>query len=198
MTTPLSATGRLTAQYVISGKTHKWHAYCRNIQAVGGSFNINSRTLDANDLVWTAVADRLGAVLNNMLPVGATYASFLLEKFISPVWVVQDVRTVTCTPSSTVAALATQNTIVFRDTQLHKVKVVLLETIEVAPQHFVTPTGGDSAFDSFIGFFLSTASVPEDPYNWMVGRSNQYLNTQPFVGATVTLNRKMRRVRGLT
>jgi hypothetical protein len=78
-----------------------------------------------------------------------------------------------------------------------KLKVVTLEPSQTAPQHGVSPTGGDASMDNWISAFLSSGTTTNHAYRWVVSHRDLYLNTSPFVGYTVSLNRKIRRRRGL-
>lgn len=196
MSTPLSATGRITCPYVVSGKTHKAHFYCRGIAPVGGSFNINSRTLDANDIVWTDAAERATFVTMVCAGTAVTPGDQILEKLIGGVWVPQAFHTSAQSATGGTIQLATQLTLYFRDITFKKVKCVLMETIQVVPYHSIDPLAGDVNMDALIKAFTVDHLNANDPFVWMVGRSNQYLNTASFVSATTTHNRKMRRARG--
>lgn len=196
MATSLSATGRITIAYVYSGFTHKCRGFVRGLAPVGGSYNINSRTLDANDIVWTDAASALAGAMSNILTTSHTYAGATLEQWDGTVWVPRAVSSPTPGLSAGTVYPATQVTVVLRDLNLKKVKIVVMETNEISPQHFVAGTAGDTNFDNFLAPFLSSTATAA-PFNWLVGRGNQYLNVAPFVGATVTLNRKLRRRRGL-
>lgn len=197
MSTTLSATGRITIPYSYSGINHKARFYCRGIQAVGGSFNINSRTLDANDIVWTDAAQAAAQCVNNYLGIVANIGQAVLEKLIGGLWQAQAYFTVTPIGTTGGQQATSQLTIVLRDRLAHPVKVVFLEGKQVPPQHWATPFGGDADLDNVVHYLVDTTLSANSPFAWMVGRSNQYLNDTPFVGATVSLNRKLRRRRGL-
>ena len=198
MATPLSALGRITQPYTINGITHKARVYVRNPQLVGSVWMINSRTTDANDVVWTDAALAWAQSIGSVTPTAGTFGTALLETRSGSVWTTVDTYTPTVTTQTGSTNVAGQITLVLRDVLFHKVKVVVMEGNETYPQHLVSPTGGDSTFDGFINEYLPTFAGTTPLYKWLVGRGNQYLSTAPFVGATVTLNRKIRRRRGLT
>ncbi len=198
MSQPLIATGRLLWTYTYSGITHKLIAYVRNVQAVGGSWNINSRTTDANDLLWTLAAEALEQSVSYLLANSVAGGDVLLQTLAAGVWnTLATYSPVTSHAVGTTVPVA-QSTMVLRDTNFKKVKVVVMEPNQAAPQHWVSPLGGDANMDNFTKQWMSTFTVSNAPYNWQVGRGNQYLSTSPFIGITVTLNKKLRRARGYT
>lgn len=190
--------GRIVVPYTVDGLTHKVRFYARNPQAVGGSFNVNSRALDNNDIVWTAALARVTLAMSNIMPSGAVWGSAFLEKFDGSVWNALAFSTPTDAMTGSGYQKATQLTMVLRDTAGKKLKVVWLEMTKVAPVHFTSPTGGDVDMDALIAPFVAGGGNASDPYNWQVSHRNLYVNTSPFVGMTITLNRKVRRRRGLT
>ena len=198
MSVPLSATGRIVLTYADAGLSHKVHYFCRGITAVGGTFNINTYSVDANDLAWHDAVTATASYVNLMLSANRTWEPARLEKFVSGVWQLVDVYSFSSTAGGGTLQPATQQTYTFLDKQYHKVKIVLLDTIKTAPQHFATPTGGDANFDTFIAAHIPGSAGAGDPGNWMVSRGNQYLASSPFIACTVTLNRRVRRRRGLT
>jgi hypothetical protein len=198
MSTALLATGRITQPYTIGGVTHKARAYVRGLTLGGGIWRVNSRTLDENDIVWSDAANQFANNIGNLCDASTVFGAALLEQIVDGVWVTQDVFTVTVTTKTGTYKPATQVTMVLRDINFKKVKVVVMEGTEAAPQHINGPTDGGTQMDLFTHEFGSTHTNANASYVWMVGRGNQYLATSPFVGLTVTLNRKIRRRRGLT
>ena len=199
MSQPLLAEGRMILPYTVDGLPHKMFAYLRNPQPVGGTYNVNSRTLDANDQPWKNCAEAWFQSVSYLFS-GTLTASgdILLQRFIDNVW--QPTETYTPVTSNAAGSYkpGTQVTVVLRDSAFKQIKIVMLETSEISPQHFIQIAGGDAAFDNMIKQFTSTATISPAPYIFMVSRGNRYINTTPFIGATVTLNRKVRRARGLT
>ena len=197
MSQPLVATGRLKVQITVNSLIHTLHAYVRNIQTAGSSFNINSRATDSNDLDWKDAAEGWFESLTYAAPAGITASDITLEQLVSLVWTPLATFTPTVSNESGTALPAGQITLVLRDKLFKKVKVLFLEGNQGAPQHWNSPTGGNAAMQNFTKQWLSTFTVTHAPYNWQVGRSNQFLAASPFVGYTVALNRKLRRRRGL-
>lgn len=188
--------GRITFNYIVSGLSHKTRFYCRNPQVAGSTFNINTRTLDENDLDWVDAVTGLNTDLDNVMGTAVTMGEAQLDKWDGTVWQPLATTTPTFLGSSTAQSCA-QLTVVLRDTELKKVKVVVMEPSQPAPQHSISATGGDASMDNFIAGFLSTGTTPDKAFNWMVSHRNLYLAVSPFIGFTVCLNRKVRRRRGL-
>src|SRR5690348_16755116 len=89
--------GRITLPVSIDGHTHKVRHYCRNVQAVGSTFNVNSRATDANDQDWQAVADSLAALLANFYATATTFGNMSLERWSGAVWELKQFHTPTTT-----------------------------------------------------------------------------------------------------
>jgi hypothetical protein len=188
---------RITMPYTVDGFNHKCRLYGRNVQPVSGSFNINSRNVDDNDQVWTDAAAGMEYAVSCILPSAVTYSPFLLEKWDGAVW--EPLANTTLTPTNATGSYvkASQATVTFKDTDLLKLKLVVVEGTEALAQKFRSVTGGDGAFDLLIAEFLSTHTGTHAPYVWAVSHRNRYLSTSPFVSASVWPNRKIARRRGV-
>lgn len=199
MAQDLIATGRIVQPYTVDGQPHRFVAYVRNIQFSGGNYFINSRTLDDNDTDWEDAAEGLFQALSYLMSGTLTSnADAGLEEKVDEQWNPLAFYTPVTSNAAGSYKVATQSTVVLRDTAFKKMKIIQMETTEAAPQHFTQIAGGDTAYDNYIKQWTSGATVPTPPFSWQVSRGNRYINTAPFVGATVALNRKIRRARGLT
>jgi len=197
MTPPLVAASRIVLPININGLVHKLRVYARNATLVGTDWMINTRETDANDLAWAdAVAD-LAAAVSFLLPTTASANAAILEKRTGDLWNPVDFVVVPLPNKGGTSVAASQITLVMRDTTFYKVKVVVMEGIIDGPGRY-------PSFDTLTGALLNMASEWDDthtldnaPWRWQVGRDNEYLLDNPFVGLTITFNRKMRRARGL-
>ncbi len=200
MSTPLSAGGRITLPYTIANLQHKLRVFVRNPTAVGGSFNINSRSVDANDIVWTDALNDLATAVSYLMGTGFSFGDGVLEKQTGGIYTALATATPSYTDhSSGTAYYAWQATFVLRDVLLKKVKIVHLEGDLGAHAHSASRAAIPQAgYISFIKEFMSDHVLTNAPYVWVVGKGNQYLNTSPFVGFTNAGNRRVRRRRGLT
>lgn len=196
MATSLLASGRIMIPYTVSGKTHKVHCYVRGLTAVGGTFNINSRALDANDLVWTDVAQRLWVDFAAFLPSGSAGGTAQLQKLVGNLWQIQAAVALTGGAAAGTLVPGSQITITLRDRNFKHVKFVLVDVNEVVPQKLANQTAGGTTFDGFLSAMCVGTSNVNDPFNWLVGRGNQYLADAAFVSTTVDINRRAKRARG--
>lgn len=198
MTHAIIATGRIVTPYTLNGLTHVHHCYVRNPQSVGGVWQINSRTLDENDTLFSDACEGLAHCIGGVAPSTLTWGQQLLQTLSGGVWTTVATHQTSMGVTNQAYKPATEITVVLRDKLLNRFKFVLLEQCEAAPQHFVDPTAGDVYFDALLVDITSKPSTPVTPWVWMVSKYNQYLITDPVVGVTVTVNRKVRRARGLT
>lgn len=200
MATTLGAVGRIVIPYTFSGISHALRVYVRNPQVVGGTYNINSRTLDENDEDWTLCADDLATAFSYVAGTDWVFGQARLELRDGLLWSIGALHTLSMTNHAVSSApYATQFTLVLRDILFRKVKVVALETVPLWLNHDVSWAGMVNANEkAFAREFLSNHVLTHAPYIWMVGRGNQYLNLTGFVGATASVNRRIRRRRGLT
>lgn len=200
MATPLSATGRISIPYTVAGKLHYQRVFVRGITPVGATYNINSRTLDANDIDWQDAAEALVTAAATYL--GGTsviMGEAILEQFSDPVWEplqYHDVSGISLHAGT--YEPAHQVTLVLRDKAFKKVKVVLAEDLVTQLFHFTSEGAAQNLVPDWVKEFTQNNTLTTAPYIWMVGRSDQYLADNPLVGCTGTYNRKFRRARGLT
>lgn len=200
MSTPLSATGRIILPYTVGTLTHKFRVFVRNPQVSGSTFNINTRATDSNDLDWEDAADALYEVFTNLMASGFNIGDAVLEKFVGGVWIVQAVHAVSGTNNAggTVGE-AWQQTLVLRDLQFHKLKLVVLGGNAITLRHYPSLSAmTTTAAALFTKEFTPTNTLTNAPYNWVVGRGNQYIAPSGVVGMTFAPNRKLRRRLGLT
>lgn len=197
MSQPLLATGRIILPYTHVGFTHHLHAYVRNPQLVGAVWQINSRATDANDTPWTNAATALALSFSYLLQLTDVFGTVLFQTLVSAVWITQATTTVANVNGSGTGQAAAEGTLMLRDKLFKKVKVVVMEPNVVPPLKANTynPAGVDPG-NLFIRQWTPDFTIAVAPWNWQVGRGNQFLAQAPFVSEVFTLNRKMRRARG--
>lgn len=192
MATPLLATARITLPYTIAGIEHKVHLYVQEhgTTSIDGYLTINTRS---GNISWAAGiqqwADRYAVIApSDMVP-----GTAILEELAGSLWLpVQSYDIVDFTPTVTVHKNAEQDTLTLRDANFKKVRVIMMEGIIGAPAKTTNPS--ENGF--LLGYVNSGADV-NDPINWQVSRGNDFLSISPFVSFVTTLNRKLRRARGL-
>lgn len=191
---------RIVTNYTVSGVTHQNHAYAFDAGQVAGAWFLDGRASVGMDLPWEDCAARLADMINYAMYAGVSWGESILQRRSGLVWEPVDTTTVSPTPNSGVvfSAPGAQQTYVFRDELLNKFKWVTMEANEAAPQHWETPTGGDSAMDAIIASFIGSGTPDaHDPYQWIASKYKQRIKQDAFVGVTVDLNRKTLRARGL-
>lgn len=200
MAQPQLATGRIVQKYTINGMTHRLVANVRNPQNVGGTWKINSRTLDENDTAFGDAASGLWESMTYMFPESiAAIDSELWEK-VDNAWILRATSTPTGTNhGATTSYAASQVTLVLRDSAYFQLKVLALESPASLMFHYVSLASIGYAFiQNWAKQWTSSKTVTNAPYNWQVSDSNHYINAAGFVGCTSCFNRKLRRSRGLT
>lgn len=196
MSTPLLATGRMKIPYTATGQNHVMHCYVRGLTLVGSDWMINSRTLDANDTLWTDALERMAVAFEQITSSAVDGGIAELQKLEDGVWITVDTQPFTLADQIGTMVAASQYTLTLRDRNNKHVKVVVMEHTVGTPTHSIAITGPGTQGGLFNAMFGASAANAADPYNWLVGRGNQFLATNPFIAATTTFNRKLRRARG--
>lgn len=196
MAAPFNAASRIVFIYSVSGLYHLAHYYCRNAQDVGGTWKINSRALDENDITFHEAVDSLALGFEQIGSSTTGVGAAKLQKLEGANWIDKDVYTPAFTPNAATFNTASQFTLTLRDKGNYHVKVVVMEGRYGPGPALGYPTAGDVNMDAFIGYFTTSGSPGVYPFDWLVGRSNQYLATSPFIRGNISLNRKLRRARG--
>lgn len=197
MSGPTLGIARITQPYTVSGLTHVCRMYCTNPQLVAGVWRVDARPSLGGDANWEAVADSFAATLSYMLATGVTPGTALFEELSSTGWLPRDTHTTTFPNLSGSTATASQMTLTLRDTNFTRPKIVLMEVNNPGPLKFTSPGAGGANVDDFIEEFTSAGSLSANPYAMMVNQHEFFLQDSPFVSATITYNRKIRRARGL-
>lgn len=205
MATPLTASYRMSFQYVVSSYTHVIRHYVRAV-IVGGDYKVVLKD-GVTQITPQQCADGMGNALDNLFQTAnPASAAWTLEHLSGMAWnPVATGGTATESGVSTAPALASQITLVLRDTSFKKVKAVVMESTVKPPYHFNvlgSNTGALHNFSSLLWAFCleydADTGELNPPQKWVVSRGNDYLQDHPFVGVTGDLNDKIRRGRGLT
>lgn len=199
MSTPLSASGRIVVPYTADGLTHRCVAYVRNPQLVGGVYQINSRTTDANDTTFAHAADGMIETMSYLFATTVAFSAAILELLSGIVWTPVATHTFGGTDhtSGTTIVSAIQQTLTLRDVNFKKVRVITMEgRFSGLAKSISTGAFGD-ARDTYIKQFTPLNTVPYAPYLWQVGRGDQYIQSSGLVSYIQAFNRKIRRARGL-
>jgi len=199
MATPLVASYRIQFPYRSQGRPHSIRTYCRIATLEGVHPLIQVRTGDVG-IDWTDAADQFFTRLANVLPAGSTFGTALLQQLVGIVWNPVDSTGAPGSTFSGTAYPATELTAVLRDSTFKKIRVNVLDINAPAPFHSPSEVGVPTTVGHFLDTYNPSASdfdATLDAYNWQVGRSNNFLASNPFAGVTIDLNDRMRRDAGL-
>lgn len=200
MATTLVPTYRMEFSYVVTGLLHKVRHYVN----VDTSTPVKILKRDGTTAITPAAAAAgfVDAFQSGYGVNQPTAFGWIFQHLVTGVWL--PVATGTEPNENTVTTpqqLGAQVTSVFRDTAFKKVRLIELESIVPGPFHFANLAAATS-FNAALGGLLqqydSTFTVTNPPFEWVVGRSGNYLATNPLVGVTWDLNDKVRRARNLT
>jgi len=197
MSGPSIGIGRITVPYTVSGLTHVARMYVSNPSLSGADWVVDIIPSTGGTAVWTAAADGFAAAISNILATGTTAGSALLEEYSATGWLPRATAAVTLPNLSGNPSLAGQITLTLRDTNFTRPKIIAMETNQVLPFKFTSPTGGAGGLDAFVDNFLGTSSISGRPWFFMVNQHGHFLQPSSFVSVTGTYNRKLRRARGL-
>lgn len=197
MATPLSATARIVLPVVSGGKTHTYRAYVRNLQLVAGVWTVNSRAVDANDMSFPAAAQGMWDALSYVFATGTANPVARLEELDGVTWVIRDTFATAGAHQSGSVVLASAAILSLRDQTFLPVKVEVLDTVLTGLQNYESPPSGTSAEAMIVKQYTADFTVTAAPFQWQVGRSNQFLADSPFVSFVVAPNRHLRLIHGL-
>lgn len=197
MSGPTLGIGRISIPYTVNSLTHVLRMYVSNPTLSGADWVVDLHPSIGGTSVWTTAAQGLADAFSYIQDGGAAPGTALLEEYASTGWLPRDTASVTLTNKTGTAVLTSQCTLTLRATDYTRPKIVVMEGTLAAPQKITSPTGGSAAADSFIDPFLGSSSVVGRPWAFMTTMHGAFLLSASFVSATVTLNRKLRRARGL-
>lgn len=196
MSTPLTASWRITIPYTVSGKAHKHRAYVR-IATITPTYTLRQRDGTTTMLASLAI-DILANKLAIVVPAGSVFGTALLEEYSGGLWLPRYSHAPTMgTVISGTLAPASQITVVLRDTGFHKIRAIMLDTKFPPPGHW-NDDGTAAGLGGWTDRYGLAGASSNDPYYWQVSRGNLYLQDSPWAGITFDLNNKVRRARGLT
>jgi len=189
--------GRVTIPYTIAGVPHITRLYVKQPTATGGTYNIFGRFSVTADIPWKDAADGMAEAISNVIPAAISPDTVLLEQFDGLIWVLRETHTTTFPNIGGTSQVAGQITVSLRDAAGLQAKLVILEGNQVYPTKFTSPTGGAGGMDALILEFTSGATLSPSPWVTVVSHREQFLQSAPFISAVITMNRAIRRRRGL-
>ena len=192
--TPLTATHRMELNMLCAGLNHQMRFLCHAV-LVGGTWELENNGGYTNPTFDGAV-DQVLNLFAQIYDAGEmTFGPATLAHYVSGAYFPIHTYNSSVVPVATGnVAPASQITYVFNSTLFEKIKIVAMETNEVAPQH-QTAIAGLSADEAAIVNSVIAPTSDVDLGNWMRSRGNEA--PDGFVGFTVSLNKRVRRDRGL-
>lgn len=197
MSEPTTGIGRITIPYTVSGMDHDCRMYVANPTLSGAVWRIDANPSVGGTVDWADAAQSFSASISYILATGTTVGAALLEEYSATGWLPRDTATVTMPNLTGSAKLASQCTLTLRVSDFSRPKIVVMEINDQPPLSIDSPTGGGAVMDSFIAEFLSTGALAARPYHVMTNMHEFFLLEDPFVSASLTYNKKLRRARGL-
>jgi len=191
MPTPISANGRLTLDYTITGEVHHFRVRV-SINNLGGP----SPYLFDQQLGGTIQGDTATAQMDTLISPfwdpTVSFGQWLLEKYDSGAYIPLDSWVSTAVGSHAAGVVtAEQSTFTFKDVDNQFMKFLMFEQSFVPPARETSFTSGTLA--AFVNDMINPAAGHLG--SWVRGRGNEV----PFrvVSLVTTLNRKLRRRRGV-
>lgn len=189
-----SATWRIAIPYNVWNLDHVARFFVKSTGEVSsGEIQLIKR--DGSPQGWKECLARLLLAFkatNN--PDHATMGTPRLEEKVGNQWVVVDSDTGVAFTNTVASQQMSQVTLAYYDNEYHPVHFVVVECSVVLPFHSKTafPNTGWNAWAAA----FTSGGDGNDPFQWCVSRSVNYLAAAGLVGVTGTFNRKLRRRRG--
>lgn len=199
--TALVATHRITVSYADASQVHVIRAYCKPANMSATPPTIHHRN-GSTTFSWVLAAQHLFSMIANILDNDFSPGGALLEENVvgTDTWTVVDTASLTGTGALGSGTLpASQYTLVVRDTEFRKIRVVVLDTAKHYTGHSASGLGIDTDTDTVANEYNgANASDDDSPYNWQVSRKNLFVKAVGAVaGGTYDLNDRVKRDRGL-
>lgn len=193
--TPITATHRMTIFYTVALFPHRIHLYVDAYSSVlltsgWGITTFDLDTLDAGD-----AASGFGTLLSEYIEADDHVDSWLLEEYSSGAYIFKASGTLGTagTHSATGQRSGAQLTIFFRDTANKPLKIVVGEPTLAVFSRYASGAGVPSDIDAISDSMLLAGGG--NLGNWVRSRGDRQRDR--FISVVGTLNRKLRRARGI-
>lgn len=197
MAYPRVATAKIVMPYTAAGRLHRIHAFVRGLTAVGGTWNINSRTLDANDIAWRDAAQGYWLSVSYMLDDAVAVPTLELWTKTGLLWTLLDTVAATGGNGSGGTTPASELTATYRCSQGEFLQVDILEGNFTPPFASRDYTAFGGAITNGLKQWTAAHTVTTAPHTWQVSQDNHYLTSTPFVKGVASYNRHLRKLAGL-
>lgn len=197
MAQTLVAVDRITINYTVQALAHKQRFYVKQGTPIGGAAQLLDRdgsTLipaeDAAQFAWDTMRDKFHT--------SVLAADYILEHRSGLNWNPVEANVLVGAGTGGNTSVASQFTLVLRDTAFFKLHNLLLEHSEGYAGHSNTGLGLNTPLDNYV-LALTTDIDPNCQWHWAKSRGDRYiLASGAGAGGTLGMNDKIRRARGLT
>jgi hypothetical protein len=200
MSTPLTATAKISFSYRVMGLVHRLDTYMAYNDVLGQHQMVDRDGVTT--VLWTLGAQYLWdkmRVLFHPTNVPSPAAISLFQRSGS-FWNLIDVANLTGVGSGgDITGAGWQLTWVLRDTAFKKLRFIMLETLFASLDHTPTGESGQGNIEACTDMLDGEDVNASAPYRWMKSRGDRFLAATGVVaGLTSTTNQRIRRARGLT
>jgi hypothetical protein len=199
MSVPLTATARIEFKYVIAGMTHRLNTYMAYNDVIGQHQMVDRDGITT--VLWTVGAQKLWDAIRTAYVAASLTAPAQISLFqrAGTLWNLIDVATLTGIGSgSGTQTLASQFTLVVRDTAFKKMRFVLLELSQGYAGHDPLGMGISGIGNTITQCINGVNGNANDAYRWMKSRGDRFIAaTGAIAGGTLDMNDKLKRARGL-
>jgi len=193
--TPRTATHRLTIDYTVVGFAHKIHLYVAAYPSIlltsgWGLTTFSTDTMDAG-----AAADAFANSLKEYLEADDSINGWVLEEWSGAELLFKAAGSLNIvgTHSANVQRAGVQLTLFFRDTANKAMKIVISEPTVAVFSRYATSGAVPADIDAISDSMMDTAPLALG--DWVRSRGNRQRDR--FISVVGTLNRKLRRARGI-
>lgn len=198
MSTPLTATAKLTFSYSVSGFIHKLNAYMAYNDILGQHQMVDRDGLTT--VLWVTGAQYLWDIMRGLFSAASVPAPASVSLFSRSgiLWNLIDVATLTGVGNGIGAMVpAQQITWVLRDTGFKKMRYLYLETTLGYVYHSPTGVGQTAEEQNSCDMLTGVDASAAAPFRWLKSRGDRFLAASgQIAGLTHDLNDKLKRARG--
>lgn len=194
--TPIAVTHRLTVDVGVPGiRPHKFRLFCNAVSDGGDPDGFIFETPTTSIGMSTAVANLFG-LLTPLYPNTVSIGAVVLDQYFTGSWI-----PVGSDPTSTSGTgggpinSASQVTTTARDASGKIAKTLIFETIYAPPVRWTAKSSVPTALGLFVQNWNENATGSIG--SWARFRNADYTGLATFISTTITLNRRLRRDRGL-
>lgn len=196
MAQALVAEFRVVITYTVVGKPHVQRSYCQVEDISDVVPNLIGRDSDLTE--WTDCAQGWWDEMRGIVDNSAIGANAVLEQRTGAIWFPMKSVALTDNGAGSVETLASQYTLVVRDTAFKRIRVIIMEPgTGLYVGHSANGLGITELTDDVANAWNGENADLTMPYNWAKSRGDRYvLGSGAIAGGTYDLNDRMKRERG--